>query len=64
MRLIAYCIGLSNDELKKLEIKTQASLRVSTQNGMTTIKACGIYDDLIEIVAIITSFRTFEVHLT
>lgn len=64
MRLIAYCIGLSNDELKKLDIKTDASLRVSTQNGMTTVKAVGIYDDLLEIVAIITTFHTFEVHLT
>ena len=63
MRLFVHCIGLTNQELEKLNIKTQASLRVNTQNGLTQIKAVGMCDDLIAIVAIITTFKTFEVHL-
>lgn len=63
MKLFAHCIGLTDQELEKLNIKTQASLRVTTQNGLTQIKAVGIYDDLLEIVNIITSFNTFEIHL-
>ena len=63
MKLFAHCIGLSKEELEKLNIKTTASLRVVTQNGLTQIKATGIYDDLLEIVNIITSFNTFEIRL-
>lgn len=63
MRLFAHCIGLNQEELDKLNIKTRCSLRVSTQNGLTQIKAVGIYDDLLEIVNIITSFKTFEIQL-
>lgn len=63
MRLIANCIGLTDQELEKLNIKTDASLRVTTRNGLTQVKAVGIYDDLIEILTIITTFHTFEVHL-
>lgn len=63
MRLIANCIGLTDQELEKLNIKTDASLRVITRNGLTQVKAVGIYDDLIEILTIITTFHTFEVHL-
>lgn len=63
MKLYAHCIGLTDQELEKLNIKSRASVRISTQNGLTQIKAIGIYDDLIELVAIITSFHTFEVHL-
>lgn len=63
MKLIAHCIGLSKDELDKLNIKSNASIRVTTSHGLTQIKAIGIYDDLIELLAIITSFHTFEVHL-
>lgn len=63
MKLIANCIGLTDQELEKLNIKTDASLRVITRNGLTQVKAVGIYDDLIEILTIITTFHTFEVHL-
>lgn len=63
MKLFAHCIGLSKEDLEKLNIKTTASLRLVTQNGLTQIKATGIYDDLLEIVSIITSFNTFEIRL-
>jgi len=63
MRLFAHCIGLNQEELDKLNIKTRCSLRVTTSHGLTQIKAVGIYDDLLEIVNIITSFKTFEIQL-
>lgn len=64
MKLVAHCIGLTDheiDSIKKLE--TRASVRIITQNGLTVINAKGIYDDLIQLVSIITTFRTFEVNL-
>ena len=63
MKLVAHCIGLTEQELNQLNIKTRASVRIITQNGLTVINARGIYDDLLELVNIITSFKTFEVNL-
>lgn len=64
MTLVAHCIGLTDQELNNLNnFKTRASVRIITQNGLTVINARGIYDDLLELVNIITSFKTFEVNL-
>ena len=64
MTLVAHCIGLTNQEVESIKnINTTASIRIVSQNGLTVIKAHGIYDDLIEIVALITTFKTFEVNL-
>ena len=64
MTLVAHCIGLTDNELNNLNnFKTRASVRIITQNGLTVIKAKGIYDDLVQLVSIITTFKTFEVNL-
>lgn len=63
MTLVAHCIGLSDQELKKLDIKSNARIKIDTANQLTNIRAVGIYDDLIELLAIITTFKIFEVHL-
>lgn len=64
MTLVAHCIGLKEEEVKKLQdIKSRASIRIISQNGLTVVNARGIYDDLMEIVAIITNFHTFEINL-
>ena len=65
MRLVAYCIGLTDQEIERIKsIKNDAGVRISTSNGVTTVKGVGMYDDLLEYVVAITSFKTFEVHLT
>ena len=64
MKLVALCIGLSDQEIQKLRsIKSNAAIRIATSNGLTNLTARGIYDDLLEIVNIITSFKVFEIHL-
>ena len=64
MKLVAYCIGLSETEIESIKrIKNDAGITVKTANGMTTIKAIGIYDDLLEVLVTVTQFKTFEVHL-
>lgn len=63
MKLVAHCIGLSDQELEKLNIKSNARIKIDTANKLTNIRAIGIYDDLIELLAIITTFKVFEVHL-
>lgn len=64
MTLVAHCIGLTEKEIDSIKnIETRAGVRIITQNGLTIIKAKGIYDDLIQLVSIITTFRTFEVNL-
>lgn len=65
MKLVANCIGLSDQEIQTIKsIKSEASIRVSTDHGLTTIIARGMYDDLLEVVMAIVKFRTFEIHLT
>ena len=65
MRLVAYCIGLSEAEINTIKsIKNNAGVRIRTSNKVTEIKGVGIYDDLLEYVVAITSFSTFEIHLT
>ncbi len=65
MKLVAYCIGLSDAEIKTIrDIKSEASIRVVSQNGLTSIIARGVYNDLLEVVVAITKFRTFEIHLS
>lgn len=64
MKLVAHCIGLSDQEIHKLKsIKSNAAIRIATSHGLTNVTARGIYDDLLEIVNVITSFRVFEIHL-
>lgn len=64
MKLLAYCIGLTEEEIESLKkVKNEAGISITTQNQLTTIKARGIYDDLLELVVEITKFKTFEVHL-
>ena len=64
MTLVAHCIGLTDHELNNLNnFKTRASVRIITQNGLTVIKAKGIYDDLVQLVSVIKTFKTFEVNL-
>lgn len=64
MKLVAHCLGLSKTELDKISnFKSDASVRIVTQNQLTQIVARGIYDDLIQLVSIITEFKTFEIQL-
>lgn len=64
MRLIAHCLGLSDTEIQSIQsIKSNASIRILTDHQLTTINACGIYDDLIEVLIAIVGFKNFEVHL-
>lgn len=44
-------------------IKSCASIRITSHEGVTVINACGIYDDLIEIIDVITRFKNFEARL-
>lgn len=65
MRLIVHCLGLTKAELQSIEnIDTTASIRIVTQNQLTTINACGVYDDLVEIIVAVTKFKNFEAHLS
>lgn len=65
MRLIAHCLGLSDKEIQSIQsIKSDASIRVITDHQLTTINACGIYDDLMEVLLAIVKFKNFEVHLS
>ena len=64
MKLVAYCIGLTDQEIESLKsIKNTAGVRITSSNHVTTVKGFGIYDDLLEYVVAITKFKTFEVHL-
>lgn len=65
MKLIAYCIGLSQDEIDKLKaIRIDGRLNVYTYNQVTTVHAAGRYDEMVSILAVVTSFKVFEAHLT
>lgn len=65
MTLVAHCIGLNDQEIQRLKsIKSNAAIRIEYSHGLTNLRAKGIYDDLLEIVSIITEFKTFEIHLT
>lgn len=64
MKLVAHCLGLSKSELDRIcNFKSEASVRIVTQNQLTQIVARGVYDDLIALVSIITEFKTFEIQL-
>lgn len=64
MKLVAHCLGLSKSELDRLSnFKSEASVRIVTQNQLTQIVARGVYDDLIALVAIITEFKIYEIQL-
>lgn len=64
MKLVAHCIGLSDQEIQKLKtIKSNAAIRIESSHGLTNLTARGIYNDLLEIVNVITSFKVFEIHL-
>ena len=64
MKLVAHCIGLSKSELDIINnFKSEASIRIVTQNQLTQIVARGVYDDLIELVSIITGFKIYEIQL-
>ena len=64
MKLIAYCIGLSEDEIKKLkDVKIDGRFSIYTYNQVTTVHAAGRYDEMVQILAIVTSFKIFEAHL-
>ena len=64
MKLVAHCIELSKSELDRLSnFKSEASIRIVTQNQLTQIVARGVYDDLIELVSIITQFKIYEIQL-
>ena len=64
VKLVAYCIGLTDQEIETLKsIKNTAGVRITSSNHVTTVKGFGIYDDLLEYVVAITKFKTFEVHL-
>ena len=64
MKLVAHCIGLSKSELNRINnFKSEANIRIVTQNQLTQIVARGVYDDLIELVSIITQFKIYEIQL-
>lgn len=64
MKLVAHCLGLSKSELDRINnFKSDASVRIVTQNQLTQIVARGVYDDLIALVSIITEFKIYEIQL-
>ena len=64
MKLVAHCLGLSKSELDRINnFKSDASVRIVTQNQLTQIVARGVYDDLIALVSISTEFKIYEIQL-
>lgn len=64
MKLLAYCIGISKEEIESLgNVKIDGNVNITTENQLTTIKAKGSYDELLQLVVEITKFKIFEVHL-
>lgn len=64
MQLVAHLIGLTDEEVRSLRrIDTDARVNVKSQNGLTTLTAFGIYDDIISLLAVITKYKNFEVHM-
>ena len=66
MKITVFCRDLSRDDIKYLEsIKAgSARIRVTTDGGLTTLVANGIYDDLVKIIVAVSILKNFEVHLS
>lgn len=65
MRVVVHCKDLGADDIKYLKtIKAgSARIKVTTDGGLTTLIANGIYDDLVNIIVQVTCVKNFEVHL-
>ena len=65
MRITVFCRDLSKDDITYLKsIKAgSARIRVTTDGGLTTLVANGIYDDLVQIIVAVSILKNFEVHL-
>jgi len=65
MRVVVHCKDLGADDIKYLKtIKAgDARIKVTTDGGLTTLIANGIYDDLVNVIVQVTCVKNFEVHL-
>lgn len=65
MRVVVHCKDLGADDIKYLKsIRAgSARIKVTTDGGLTTLIANGIYDDLVNIIVQVTCVKNFEVHL-
>jgi len=65
MRVVVHCKDLGADDIKYLKTirAGDARIKVTTDGGLTTLIANGIYDDLVNVIVQVTCVKNFEVHL-
>lgn len=67
MRIVVHCNDLGVDDIRYLEGLAKeyptARIRVTTDGGLTTLTATGIYDELVKVIVAVTIVKNFEVHL-
>ena len=67
MRIVVHCKDLGVDDIKYLEGLAKehpnARIRVTTDGGLTTLIATGIYDELVKVIVAVTIVKNFEVHI-
>lgn len=67
LRVVVHCKDLGVDDIKYLEglVKEypSARVRVTTDGGLTTLIATGIYDELVKVIVAVTIVKNFEAHL-
>lgn len=65
MRIVVHCKDLGPDDIKYLRALNFPNVRikVTTDGGLTTLVATGIYDDLVKIIIAVTVVKNFEIHI-
>lgn len=67
LRIVVHCKDLGVDDIRYLEGLAKeyptARIRVTTDGGLTTLTATGIYDELVKVIVAVTIVKNFEVHL-
>lgn len=65
LRIVVHCKDLGPDDLTYLKgLKfPNVRIKVTTDGGLTTLVATGIYDDLVKVIVAITIVKNFEIHI-
>lgn len=65
MRIVVHCKDLGPDDLTYLRnLKfPNVRIKVTTDGGLTTLVATGIYDDLVKVIIAVTVVKNFEIHI-
>lgn len=67
MRIVVHCKDLGVDDINYLKGLAKeyptARIRVTTDGGLTTLIATGIYDELVKVIVAITIVKNFEIHI-